>query len=1751
MEYDSTVENHKLRLGLELLELLTGEATLRVSNDGVFSRLVDQAHTMMVDLTINSEAFIRHTDVEDEYDGDLEIRIDIFKWLDTLKLWEDEKVMDVIWKIRKDDLTSDTDKRIPTFADFNTSLLHTRTDSGHYDRVIPLYLEEPMPSKVGLDHDVVLNINKDTLKDFFKGRLAKDEGTFFIVFDRGMLGADRRGVAIIREDMDKDELIDSIVIYEDQMDGIDRFEINKPLVSKFNSYVIAPLFHTLNPKFIPISSVKLKLKPEYPMVVSAEYADRCYVDYLGAPWAKGDERRLLRRVEILNTGDVGTDFNYELDGNVLYEIGMLKQLISKNERIGLKVEPDHILLTYSDDWGGMKFKTKIPHTAFELYSPDSKDYELTHLFDPDDLWSVIRADKKGIKRFGFDHDRNVWVIELGDNVYKEVKLTSVLENDIKSDDTSEVMFKIRDGSTFKKTLSKFRKVDDYEGTAVYSDLSGNVTFYAYTEEKGEPSPVQLTYKKAKHVFYEWYGGTGTDFIFEVYPGDSMYKALKRVMKGTEVTIAYGLYKPIHVIYDVKDIFELEVILRQSGREIKHEEAYPSIEMLYDFEEYDIKEVLKLRNKRMTGEEPAEVREEEPVPEVEDMKNLKDRYEAFVAVTGWRDDEIVEDYKSWKMMYDKSVPGIDKAFKEAKTDDKKFEVLRMMRFVYPELTGYFDRICLPFEDAEGKNRKKTIRCWWDALKKNIAEFGTFEAVYKDIKAYYKSLEEIADKRREELYDEGYADAEAEMKKGVRLDEMNVDYHTDASKAWYAKGWNMAIEDYKKKSAVKEVMIDDMSDSEVREMYQKALKLMKTGDTRIGHPMMIADEFMATDIAEDKKYYYKDWGNDHIRGFKQPTVDVMRDVLRWLQRDHSELWERLEEREAPAEEPEKENLILEDIDMVTHDDYGLGMIYTYSKSKDRRRYEINFPEFHQRKDDTNRVWSDDPKLKLVKRTEEMEKNGAIKEWYRKWREGEYPITEENAKLEEEAKTLLDKPEKPAIDKWDNIYVTDVRRLPSTLYSELASLWDENIQYATYNRVRVGTRDPMGYEMCEKYDLLLEKTDQEPLLDIHILSEYLGQSESEVAEALHDLTEREKRDTHEWMKKVLKVKRNVRPTVELLIRERDSLIKEAKKIMTEEEKEKPYLKTEPTPEPEPEPRPPTVVKPKPKPKPTPPPVTAKPKLSMAEQKRYDEGYSTAKDYLDEGVEINIRDPDPQIRGKTGVAYDMGWNKAIHSEDMIDAEYVDVPPEEEEPEEEEWESEAVKGVKLLREKMRDIPIEELCEHVEPDDDITSLINIVNRFDTAEEFTDILSTDRRRPFARITAILGYGEHRDTLSDACKGALLVGTEEVECYAKQHIDCGKDAVWVYRGSSTIKAGDFVALDYDVAVREGKPVYCARISLEDIVWTGLHEAEWYYVPKHLQEEYKDDDGKMFFEKHKIVEEPEEVEKPEPDEPEVEGVVEAEVERVPENESLMLQALEANADKLELPADKITDIEKETERLERELEEYLEYVVKVDIEVDDRDMYIIPHINPQYKEVFDRDPQTVYHSVENISEEERLKILGEAIEEFINEIRESRGREPTDVYVKELDLPGRGVIPVRPEEEIASMAEDLGVETEYVTKGKDFLKRMIDTDNRVLMNPYRDAAVIEIIGLDEDRNMIRASIDKWFLGGDVGVTPQTPSFKGRFPMEVVDDLVAYQFLLPPDQIDNLKSAGYDIEKILKDLKDELVIVTRSGIVGAKVKF
>lgn len=1051
----------------------------------------------------------------------------------------------------------------------------------------------------------------------------------------------------------------------------------------------------------------------------------------------------------------------------------------------------------------------------------------------------------------------------------------------------------------------------------------------------------------------------------------------------------------------------------------------------------------------------------------------------------------------------------------------------------------------------------------------------------MKAYYKSLEDISEKRRNELYDEGYADAEAELELGERLDEMDIGYHTDATKAWYSKGWNMAIEDYKKKPAVKGVMIDDLSDSEVKGAYKEVLKLMKSGDTRIGHPSAIADEFMATDIAEEKKYYYQDWGNDHIRGFKQPTVPVIRDVLRWIQRDHSEIWERIEEREAPAEEPDKDNLILDDIDMVIHDVYGLGMIYSYNKSKERRRYEINFPNFHQRKEDTNSIWSDDPKLKLVKRIEEKDKARAVKEWYSDWREGTYPIDEEKIKTEGESKELLDEVTAPApklepeeveeeveepvpyyrekieLSERDTVVLERILELIVKEYDDVDDFYEKNkgqesrtdtryraypfsnLTKKIYATVQIETGDEFyscrfgrRKETAKRVNYKRDKPDVISSISTEETERRRGQKIERKHVCFLDT------DVQVWDVGSIRGPDGYFQDAGLIDDRFHVTLEDVRHVGEIAFEKYGDLVPFPTPKPEPATAPPEIEEPPP----------AAPKLGLMEQKSYDQGYADAKEYLDEGIELEIRELDLAFRGKTGVAYDRGWNDAIEEPERIDAEYVDVV-EDEEPPVDYIESEAVMRVKEIREKERDIPIEELCDHIEPDDDITSLINIVNRFDTAEEFTDTLSTDRRRPFARITAILGYGEHRDTLSDVCSGALVVGSEEVERYAKQYIDCAKGAGWVYRGASKIKAGDFIALDYDVAVREGKPVYGAKIAFEDIVWTGLHEAEWYYVPKHLQERYKDYDGTMFFEKHKIVEEPE----PEPvvEEPEEPEVEEVEAERIPEHESLMLEALEAKRNDLELPPDTTTEIEKEIGRLERELEEYFEYAVTVKIEMDDRDMYIISKIQPQYKEVFDRDPQTIYHSVENKTDEEKMKVLGEAIEEFINEVRGSMGRPPTDVYVKELEMPGRGTIPVRAEEEIARMAEDLGVEAEFVAKGKDFLKRMIDTKNRELMNPYRDAAIIEIVGMIEDKNMIRAVIDRWNLGAVHDVMAQAPSFEGKFPREVVDDLVGFQFYLPPDQLDNIKASGYDIENILKELKDELVIVTKSYLVDAKLKF
>jgi len=140
----------------------------------------------------------------------------------------------------------------------------------------------------------------------------------------------------------------------------------------------------------------------------------------------------------------------------------------------------------------------------------------------------------------------------------------------------------------------------------------------------------------------------------------------------------------------------------------------------------------------------------------------------------------------------------------------------------------------------------------------------------------------------------------------------------------------------------------------------------------------------------------------------------------------------------------------------------------------------------------------------------------------------------------------------------------------------------------------------------------------------------------------------------------------------------------------------------------------------------------------------------------------------------------------------------------------------------------------------ITPVKSIEDLLDFAKEHKDLdalqfgISVFRTRPYSRISAILtDTVEDMPTLDDVCRGVLKNAGPEVYDYVRKLNVCAEDRVWIYRGGSEIKPGDWVALEYEYAKSHGEPVYKALVPKRDVVWAGTYEKEWYYVPYEVQQ------------------------------------------------------------------------------------------------------------------------------------------------------------------------------------------------------------------------------------------------------------------------------------------------------------------------------
>jgi hypothetical protein len=123
-----------------------------------------------------------------------------------------------------------------------------------------------------------------------------------------------------------------------------------------------------------------------------------------------------------------------------------------------------------------------------------------------------------------------------------------------------------------------------------------------------------------------------------------------------------------------------------------------------------------------------------------------------------------------------------------------------------------------------------------------------------------------------------------------------------------------------------------------------------------------------------------------------------------------------------------------------------------------------------------------------------------------------------------------------------------------------------------------------------------------------------------------------------------------------------------------------------------------------------------------------------------------------------------------------------------------------------------------------------------------------------------------------------------------------------------------------------------------------------------------------------------------------------------------------------------------------------------------------------------------------------------------------------------------------------------------GEKWLARQIERGNRVQPNDYKNNPIVEIVFPERLSGQVRNVVANNDISrGGQSVTVQRVSFADEIPQEAAS-LKSIQFLLraPAQQpATNLKSSGFDIDKILASLSDNLVIVAKSPLVAAPITF
>ena len=141
---------------------------------------------------------------------------------------------------------------------------------------------------------------------------------------------------------------------------------------------------------------------------------------------------------------------------------------------------------------------------------------------------------------------------------------------------------------------------------------------------------------------------------------------------------------------------------------------------------------------------------------------------------------------------------------------------------------------------------------------------------------------------------------------------------------------------------------------------------------------------------------------------------------------------------------------------------------------------------------------------------------------------------------------------------------------------------------------------------------------------------------------------------------------------------------------------------------------------------------------------------------------------------------------------------------------------------------------------EIRDIVDVVKR--ECKSFEDLMyrvQVVRTRPYSRLSAFINSAD-LVSIKDFCTGKWEEKDAPLEVYEyllKLGVCWEGEMIVVYRGGSKIKAGDWVALEYEYARWHGYPVYKKLVRLDEVLWAGTYEKEWYYVPWYLIGYFKD--------------------------------------------------------------------------------------------------------------------------------------------------------------------------------------------------------------------------------------------------------------------------------------------------------------------------